>query len=593
MRKTREWTLMFYMASDNPLAISIVSQLKAIKNAGFHPEVNVITQFDPFTEGTPTHIFDVNSVNKLKYKQPNIGFGANDSEVRNLIEDKLWRDEKDQNGELIREVLQRVMNDEYEIPDYDPPRAPDLNGTSKRSNGGRRYETDPFTSLRTFLDFCYERYPARHYMLFMLGHGVVVGNDIFMLDKHAEKQSITLSEMGEALTEFTEKVEEQDGTLELVSFHSCSVSSLEIAYELKGTANYMLASEGPTFVGSWPYRQILIRIFNEVESKTKDIKQLMLDIFQRCHDNSVDYLLAGYSSQLTLCELKKVSELNEPLERLSNALIEGLLKDAASTFVILHSHWKAQSFFQDMYTDLYDFCYCIVDRFNRIQEGNKENNDNPISPQLTELKDACLELMVHLAKPKFTNAPEEDVDPLVVTSQLAGPAYQYSQGVSVYFPWTRPSEDSHIIQQYQDYKIHREFHPKLNTESTPPRNEESNKTDRKSWLDFLHVYFEQTQRFPSKTEQLWEQSKFGIEPVLSPEQQLRDDIESLIYNGEGPLGGFSLAKSDPRDKTGEECECPSFKNYPRDTRSRGERRKRAQAMPKSLIGELKRRAVRV
>ena len=62
---TKEFTLMFYFASDNPLAISVVSQLKAIKAAGFHKEANVIVQFDPFTEGTPTHIFDVNMINKI------------------------------------------------------------------------------------------------------------------------------------------------------------------------------------------------------------------------------------------------------------------------------------------------------------------------------------------------------------------------------------------------------------------------------------------------------------------------------------------------------------------------------------------------
>ncbi len=42
MPETKEWTLMFYLASDNPLAPSIVSQLKALKNAGFHSEANVI-----------------------------------------------------------------------------------------------------------------------------------------------------------------------------------------------------------------------------------------------------------------------------------------------------------------------------------------------------------------------------------------------------------------------------------------------------------------------------------------------------------------------------------------------------------------------
>ena len=77
------------------------------------------------------------------------------------------------------------------------------------------------------------------------------------------------TEMGDVLSEFKEKLDEQEHkpTFELVSFHSCSVSSLEVAYELKDTANYMLASQGPTFVGSWPYRQILIRIFNDLEQK--------------------------------------------------------------------------------------------------------------------------------------------------------------------------------------------------------------------------------------------------------------------------------------------------------------------------------------
>src|SRR5215212_3119758 len=102
MSPTKEWTLMFFFASDNPLAISIVSQLKALKAAGFHQDANVIAQFDPFTEGTPTHIFDVNLINKLKSNGiPNIGFVRNDPFVRNMIEDKLWRDEKTSTVESV------------------------------------------------------------------------------------------------------------------------------------------------------------------------------------------------------------------------------------------------------------------------------------------------------------------------------------------------------------------------------------------------------------------------------------------------------------------------------------------------------------
>ena len=63
----KEWTLMFYFASDNPLAPNVVSQLKALKSAGFHLGVNVVLQFDPNTQDTPTHIFDVNKMNKIKH----------------------------------------------------------------------------------------------------------------------------------------------------------------------------------------------------------------------------------------------------------------------------------------------------------------------------------------------------------------------------------------------------------------------------------------------------------------------------------------------------------------------------------------------
>ena len=161
-------------------------------------------------------------------------------------------------------------------------------------------------------------------MLFMLGHGVVVGNDVFMFDEHAEKNSITLSEMGETLSEFKVKIQEQGSTFELVSFHSCSVSSLEVAYELKGTANYMLASQAPAFVGSWPYRQILIRIFNDLERNGKDTEDLIDDIFSYCVYNSADFLLAGYSHQVTLCDLRRVEDLKGPMKDLTLALVNAL-----------------------------------------------------------------------------------------------------------------------------------------------------------------------------------------------------------------------------------------------------------------------------
>jgi hypothetical protein len=326
----------------------------------------------------------------------------------------------------------------------------------------------------------------------------------------------------------------------------------------------MLASQAPSFVGSWPYRDILIRVFKDIQRNGKkiDVNAVLSDIFTYCFKNSTDYLLAGYSYQLTLCDLRKINDIKKPIETLSHALVKGL-KDPGSKYVILYAHWKAQSFFQEMYTDLYDFCYCIADRYNRIVESGAKPR-----PQLEALNEACKDVLKVLTKPDHNDEPGLPGNALIARAEFIGPAYQYSHGFSIYFPWSRPSEDSQIMEQYETYKL--------------------NKPLKDSWAKFLTEYFEATQRKTHNEERHWEYTSNGRRPRKpSVESKLEEDLGNLVYNGEGPLGGFALAKESVSDKTGDDCGCLSFKNYPRDTRSRGERRKKAQPMPVSgtLLGE--------
>ncbi len=585
MCEPKEWTLMFYFATDNPLAISAISQLKAIKDAGFHPDANVVAQFDPYTEGTPTHVFDVNVVNKLKLNgRSNIGFSGTDPTVRNLIEDKLWRDERTRlepegvpatvsNREPVRKVLNKVLKANFGI-DYKPPVAPNV-GSTFNPNTDRMEEPGAQTSLREFLRFCADKYPAKHYMLFLLGHGVVVGNDIFMLDEHASEQTLTLNNLGDILGEFRHSIELEGSVFELVSFHSCSVSSMEVAYELQGTAKYMLASQGPAFVGSWPYRQILVRIFNSLPDKSGtngtspsssapiNMRDLMFEIYRSCIRNSGDYLLAGYSFQLTLCDLEKVPDIHDEIRDLAKALTAGLENNLARDFILL-SHWKSQSFFNEMYTDLYDFCFCLN---NKIAE--LDNEVGRLNKELGNIQVACNNVMGKLVKenPKKENDP--DIQQLIVAADSLGPAFQYSRGFSVYFPWAEPSKESPILAQYERYRFTSDF------KTDDPKDVEH------SWLKFLRAYFEATKRLVSSVEP--DNRRFlPMLPVTGPvpiESVLDQDIASLIYNGEGMpdlRGALGRGdKTDPNDKTGGDYESVSIKNFPRDTRTREQRMQRA------------------
>lgn len=643
---TKEWTLMFYFASDNPLASTIVSQLKAIKDAGYHPDANVIAHFDPHTPNTPVHVFDVNQVEKFWYpNQSKVGFTANNPFVRDLVLDRLWGENHD---DIRTMVADHVARPEWNLGAFEPPKPSEAMSGEQNSD----------VALESFLAFCRDKYPARHYMLFILGHGQVVGNDTLLLDYHSEKKSLTLRELGRILRSFNREVHkaEEPGQVELVTLHSCSMSAVEVAYELKGAANYLLASQGPAYVGNLPYKQILIRVFNDLnlELSPEDIngvhqgkdgkqsfveklfkaaepvsqflrKQLSHDtakglegytpgtppdpklvtqivnefndvpndrdadnflrsisrngngashdndgqrwdagnrrrffrllladkypeiaryprhsidtmlgkIFYYCLYNSYDFQLAGYPYDLCLANLTKVLETRDPINRLADSLIAGLNDgNPAPKQLILLAHWDAQSFYQEDYVDLYDFCYCLM---KRCEERQQDSHEVQV---LQEIHQACQNMRAVL---------EKDPEKLIALSAFSGAAFQYSHGLSIYFPWTRPVGGTMWDKEYAEYR--------LNTKTR--------------WREFLNIYFEKTMRKTRDAEMRADgfTPRQGDDvPVTKKILALIGQIGAHVFVGEGALQkpgpDHPMGKYGPDDPTGANCDCPTIKNYP-------------------------------
>lgn len=538
--KPKEWTLMFFFASDNPLAPGILSQLKSIQQAGFHLDVNVVAQYDPHTERAPIHVFDVNKVDKLNARKNKlrhkIGFQPDDTFVTNLVLDKLWIEKE--NIEMVKTALGASG------VDYKQPPPPDARRNRANGNG----EPGPKESLKNFLESCRKHYPAKRYMLFILGHGLVVGNDMFLFDENAAQNSLSLCELGDLLGRFKGRVKEAGQEFEFVSFHSCSMSALEAAYQLQGTANYMLASQGPAFVGSWPYRQMLMRIFQDVVDKEKDVKNTLKKLFSYCLFNSRDFQLAGYSFDLCLCDLNKVTDIKEPLRKLSAALT-AKVSDRSVQACILLAHWDAQSYWGESYTDLYDFCLRLTQRCNDAM-GASEKTD----AKLLSIKDACSEVMKVL---------EPGAENLVISSAFAGPDYQYSHGFSVFFPWSEPATGKFWPREYKGYKF-------------------NSRSEGTNWIKFLLRYFKETMRDPRGSESL-ANGKSARRPRT--DERLLDRMALRGFSGDGQLGDpvtvgkgggsdvTGIGKGGGSDVTGSKgggsdvtgCAGLSIKNYPPNT----------------------------
>lgn len=556
------WTLMFYFASDNPLAPGIVSQLKALKNAGYHPDVNVVAYFDPQTAGTPTHVFDINAIDKRENQKPRIGFNPNDPFVRNLMLDKVWGNEKGRDGKTkISESIQQLLVK----PRPNSRRQEPVSGLPGDSDTG-----GPTASLKKFLKFCASEYKADHYMLFILGHGLVVGDDVFLFDEHAQKHSVTLKELATVLRTFKDR-QIKGSKFELVSFHACSMSSLEVAYELQGTANYMLASQSPAFVGSWPYTQILIRLFNDLKrgkaSTEENIDVMLRKIFFYVLKNSTDFMLAGYSFHLCLSDLRKVEKIKVPLNTLVAELTQGM-HDPIVTNLILLAHWKSQSYFAENYTDLYDFCACLEDYCRDSIDLVKDST----ASALQNLQYACRGVQDALEKKSARDYPDNPV----ILSEFAGPDSQFSHGFSIFFPWSRPTSDRTIMKE---------------KEKDGKTEYERYKFQETGWFDFLKQYWSRdngTMRSSHKDEVEKNKARRAggaikkIKPLTGKARlrankaNLLEDMASLMFNADGLLNNQGAlnggsGKTTPPDPTGDECTCGSIKNYVHDTRERGTR----------------------
>src|SRR6185503_21334546 len=76
--------------------------------------------------------------------------------------------------------------------------------------------------------------------------------------------------------------------------------------------------------------------------------------------NSTDFMFSGLSADLCLSSLDpvKIDALTAPIQALTKALKEGLKVRRGRELITL-SHLKAQSYWQETYTDLYDFCFCL------------------------------------------------------------------------------------------------------------------------------------------------------------------------------------------------------------------------------------------
>lgn len=373
----KEWTVMVYMAGNNNLSEDMVTTLQSLKVVGDKNDckINILARFNSSYPPVPTGYYEFSARNADK----------------TLFECKL-KDEQ----------------------------------VYEQSHG----------SISDFVSWAKKNYAAKQYILILSGHGDGFQGKTLLYD-NVPFGSNTPGKLREELEKCTRSLGEQFAVL---GFDSCAMNMLELCYEFKDSAKYLISSQGLVPMSGYSYERPLEWLL-ENNNTALDV-EIACKFATEFAKTNYNYSLGGRSVEISVCKLDETVRLKHATDSLARDFLSILKTEEYSEdtteFVqdqfrtlILAAHWKAQTYFYEQNVDLADFCNLLrrsCDQLRKnITEISGEFSKNTKRMALLESLDRVI---------TKCEVVESACAELVVKNSFVGPEYQFSRGVSVFFPWS-------------------------------------------------------------------------------------------------------------------------------------------------------------
>lgn len=275
-------------------------------------------------------------------------------------------------------------------------------------------------TLTGFIDWASDAYEGRHYCLILWGHGFEL-----LLDKDPGKVSdrayLTPATLREALekTQLLQRPKGQAKKLDLIALDACSMSSVEVASELHGCVDFMIASQEDVPDGSFPYEHVLQQLKLRIDrDNVPGLSAAIPELYRVAYQ---DYLVSPGTGMkevtLATLDLKHLGEdgpVLRSIRHLADALLAAAQQDGLRA-AILNARASSRDFASGLFVDLADFCARLVDQGT----GNSE---------LTTASQEVLDTIKH------GNS---------VLARAAGLGIESRcHGLSIYFPYLKEKEET-------------------------------------------------------------------------------------------------------------------------------------------------------
>lgn len=339
----KKWTILIWMAGDNDLESAGDDDLAEIKAVGSTDHVNVVVQFDRMSDdktrryylrkGTSLASDEVGSLGETNSGDPDVAVDFFSWGIATYPADRIvavfWN-----HGSGIDETnVYRMIGRPQAL-------------SFLRKGGKQRDKTSRRTANR-----------------------VASGRFRKALFQSTVETAVKPSETARAILyddtnrDFLDNVELQRvlarvkkaaaRRIDVVGFDACLMNMIELGFQIRKSADFMVGSEELEPAAGWPYTTILKLLNKKPDMSPSELGAAVVDLYARSYRD--------VNVTQSLFELKGADAVGAAVDRLAQALLAAL-KKPDEYMVIDKARRRVQSFDTKDFVDLYDLCDLLAAR---------------------------------------------------------------------------------------------------------------------------------------------------------------------------------------------------------------------------------------
>jgi len=239
-------------------------------------------------------------------------------------------------------------------------------------------------ALIEFMCWAFGKAPKTdHSLLVLWGHAFE-----FAIGRAVTRTGIDALDFGE-LAGVLKRFQQRNGKkLDIIGFDACDLATIEIAYQLRKYARYLLASEIGIPIPGWPYDRVLDRLAYPKDRQMGSAELGSYIVRRYCETYRSDALTVS----LTLLDLSKAEKVVRLTETLSRKLAMSMAGDPSELELISDLFVRSQTIEDKPFVDVADLCLNLVrnSSYDEVRTAAEKLGDllmsaGPVTPGQSEL----------------------------------------------------------------------------------------------------------------------------------------------------------------------------------------------------------------